>query len=75
MNKEILDQGIDEAYNLLASNILRNLSDDLEESYNHYEYLDFSDEVFEFLEDNHISEILEPAIQTICKRVSEALQE
>ena len=75
MSKEIIEQGIQEAYDILSERVVRDLSEDLNVAYDHYEYLDFSDNVFEFLKENDISEILEPAILTILERVREALQE
>ena len=77
MSKEIIEQGIEEAYRILTQDLLNNLSEDLNEAYNHYEYLDFSDEVFESLNNDefHVSEILEPAILTILERVREGLEE
>ena len=75
MNKEIIEQGISEAYRLLTYNLVDQLSEDLNENYNHVEYLDFSDEVFEYINENGAFEILEPAIRTILDRVKEGLSE
>ena len=75
MSKKIIERGIEEAYELLTENLLDCLSDDLNENYNHVEYLDFSDEVFEYIKENGAFEILEPAIVTILDRVREGLAE
>ena len=76
MNKEeIIEKGVQEAYDILAKQVVTNIYDDLDENYNHYLYLDFSDEIIEYLNDNGPNEILEPAIRTIGKRIKEALEE
>lgn len=78
---QIIDQGIEEAYEILSASVIRNIWDDLEGSYDHWNYLDFSDEVIEHVTaaekkgDKIISEILEPAILDIGKRVREALSD
>ena len=75
MSKKIIEKGVEEAYNILAKQVMANIYDDLDENYNCYLYLDFSDEVIEYLNDNGPNEILEPAIQTIGKRIKAALEE
>ena len=70
---KIKAQAIEEAYNILADQVISNLPDDLEENYNHYNYLDFSDEAFEFIAEHGIEEVLEPAIQSIEKKIREVL--
>ena len=72
---KIKDQAIQEAYDILTDQVISNLADDLDENYNHYNYLGFSDETFEFIAEHGIGEVLEPAILSILKRVKEALEE
>ena len=75
MSKEIIEKGVQEAYDILAKQVISNVYDDLDGNYDHYLYLDFSDEVIEYLNDNGPNEILEPAIQAIGKRIKAALEE
>ena len=84
MDKEerdrIIDKGIEEAFEILSASVIRNIWDNLEGAYEHWNHLDFSDEVIEMASeaekkgDQIISEILEPAILDIGKRVREALE-
>lgn len=77
---QLIDQGIEEAYEILSASVIRNIWEDMEGSYEHWNYLDFSDEVIEFVSaaeekgDRIIHEILEPAMLDIGKRVREALE-
>ena len=72
---KIKEQALEEAYNILVDQVNDFIVDDLEENYNHYNYLGFSDETFEFIAEHGIEEVFEPTIRKIIKQVREALDE
>ena len=80
--KEIIEQGNKEAYRLLVPLILSDVAESLRESYDYYEFLDFSSEVYDYMMDELdadekspvVYEILKPAIDEITERVQNALK-
>ena len=79
--KEIIERGNKEAYNLLVEIILSDLDEFLRESYEYYEFLDFSNEVYDHMlnelaadeKSAVVYEILKPAIDKITEQVKKVL--
>ena len=80
--KEIIEQGNKEAYDLLVPIILSDVEESLRESYDYYEFLDFSNEVYDHMMDELttdeksvvVYEILKPAIDEIIKKIETVLK-
>ena len=80
--KEIIEKGKKEAYNELVKIVLSDVAESLRGSYEYYEFLDFSSEVFDYILDELANdenspvlyEILKPAINEITERVQKVLK-
>ena len=79
--EDILEKGTNEAYALLADSVLEYVTDYVHSSIFEYEYFDFTDEIFDFINEEKkadpdsdvVYEIMEPALKKIMKVVREAL--